>query len=234
MQQTIPQIKQSLKDAQTEVRLAGEAKWQEIKAHNPHLSGFEVKTKPYSYKKRPAGFNKVIERLMSEISYPSGMNYDSGVSYTAGADRTQAAIIERIRPSFSNHKILPNVWNRKLTKKQFEKMQGMAWRNFRKPIDIKGCKTLAQVKKRIQAAIHANDATFTFKGTIAIDNKAVIVGKDIYAIETRKSTGHEYPSIRVNIGNKRAWLRVDLLRLILPCNMIIAENKASKTALKTS
>ncbi len=236
MQQTTPPIKQNLREALAEYRKAGDTKWQEIKAKNPHLSNFEMKSKPYCYQRRPSGFSKVIDRLMDDIAIPASKNYETGISYPARADMKQADIIERIKPLFPSHKILPNIWNRKLTKKQFARMQTLAWSNFRKPIDIKGCKTLAEVKRRIQAALHASDATYSFKGTITIDNDTVVIGNETYTIEKRISAGHEYPSIRVNVGGgadrKRQWLRVDVLRSILPYKMIIPEKNANKTTLQ--
>jgi hypothetical protein len=146
---------------------------------------------------------------MDSIAYPAGY------ANAAGADRTQTKILTMTRDEFPSHNISANLWNAPLTKKQFTRMQQLAWNNFRPGIDLKGCKTLAQCKKRIMAVIHTKDPSFAFKATISADKDKVIVGKKVYHIEDRKSGGYVYPSIRVTLGKKRAWLRLDVLHSLL-------------------
>jgi hypothetical protein len=233
MESTItPQIKQSLKDAQAEVHKATKTAWETIKAKSPHLTGFEIKAKTYCYKKRAQRFHRVIDSIIDVITSPPAKNHETGELIPAGVERSQVDILRRIIPSFPNHKILPNIWNKKLTSKQFEKLQMRAWRNFRKPIEIKGCNTLAAVKQRIYAALHANDAAYRFNGDVTIDEKTVVVGKAVYAIEAKGTGKYKYPSIRVEVGGKRVWLRVDALSKLLPSKMIIPEKKTRETALK--
>jgi hypothetical protein len=208
-----PLPKQCLKEKQAHIRNVITAEWQKIKNDNPALSNWEIKPDIHCYKKRPPGFHLVINRIMETITTPQSRN-PLYAHIPAGADKTQTQILAEIRPSFSNHNIQPNVWNRPLTKQQITKLKRLGG-NFQQPINLAGCKTLAQAKKRIQAALHASDATSSFKGTITIDNDKVVVGKQVYSIEKRTASGHEYPSIRVNVGGKRSWLRVDLLRSLL-------------------
>jgi len=232
MQQT-NQKKQTLKEFQVHLHDIAKAEWLKVQGENPELSNWTIKLDSHCYRKRPPGFHKVIEEIMKIITTPQSRN-PMYAHVPAGADRTQAEILRQIRPNFATHNIQPNVWNRILTRKQLERLKQLAGSNFRKPIDIAGCKTLAQAKKCIQAALHAGDASFSFKGIITIDDDALVIGKETYPIEKRKASGHEYPSIRVNVNGKRQWLRVDTLRSILPCKMIKSEKNANEKTVKSA
>lgn len=180
-------------------KAAAKAEWNKHKAKHPELSGWELGGEIFCYKKRPPGFSRVIKEIMKHLTYPGY------------ADKKQVEILEGIKPLFPQHNLQPTIWNKKLRKSQLETMKSYLPGNNLGSVDIQGCKTLAHIKRRIEAYLHpCNKVFYEFRRKIMMDDRAVVVDKQLYRIETRK-----HPSIRITIDGKRCWLRVDVLKTLL-------------------
>jgi len=192
-------------DAKAHLKKILKTEWERFRSQNPQFSTSELKVETCIYKKRPPGYSKVYLDIMERLLW------------RGCADKTQQAILAEIRPLHPTQNIVANIWNKPLKKKQLEAMKTMIGGGDRRTssVNIAGCRTLAEIKERIRAHIHSAEAVQTFKGTIAIDSTSVIVGKKAYTITHRSTGKYQYPAIRITVGNKRPWVRVDMLTALL-------------------
>jgi len=153
----------------------------------------------HAYVRKP-GTHQILSAIMRLVAYPGGLN------------KTKKEILDEVKTQLPQHRdsVNYNVWYRKLKPAQWTKMQQVISGNLAKPVSIKGCKTLSDIRNKLIAESAKRAASFTTTVTVTIDVKTVVIGEEIYAISVRKSKGKEYPSIRV--GKKRMFINVTALR----------------------
>ena len=199
------QTPQNYGEAQAHLKKTLQVEWNRLRSQNPHLAGMELKAETLIYKKRPAGYYKVYLDIMERLLW------------RGYADKTQQAILSEIKPLHPHQNIMPNIWQKKLTKTQMDAMNTKVKTsgNNTQNIDLAGCRTLADIKGRIRMHLHSAEAVQTFKGKIAINSTTVVIGRDTHLIHNKPTGKYQYPSIRVAVGKKRPWVRVDVLAALL-------------------
>ena len=183
------------------VTKAGRLAEKEFITSNPEASKLGYIHQGRAYEKKP-GFGSVVPKIVDYMVL------------LGRAKLTQKTILHEVRKSLPNQVIQDNIWSRPLRRNELNKAQERITGNMTRPISVDGCKTLSDIKKKLKASLTVKDAAFTAKVAIAIDVSTVVIGKNVYPIQKRKvgKGKYEYPSIRIGTGNKRQWVRVDLLR----------------------
>ena len=168
---------------------------------HPEASKLRYIHQGHAYENKP-GFGVVVPKIVDYMVL------------LGRAKLTQKAILDEVRKSLPHQVIQNNIWSKKLRRGELTKLQTRITGSMAHPISIDGCKTLSDIKKKLKASLTVKDAVFTAKVTIAIDADNVVIGKNVYPIQKRKAGKgkYEYPSIRIGTGDKRQWVRVDLLK----------------------
>lgn len=189
---------------QRKVNEAAEARAKKLKESNPDYADLDIKCMNVAYVRGQKGISKVYFKIADMIMYPENMG------------KTQAAIIKEIQPLFPELTIRTNIWNRELIPAVKDRIERRMSSNTSKPINFRGCNTLAQMRKRVKAAFKVAGSGKTFKTPITFASDSVVIGKTSYPITKKSAAGKVYPSIRVEvIGKGRCWVRVDALKAVL-------------------
>lgn len=172
---------------------------------NPDCNDLAVKPMNIAYVRRKGATTKVITEIASRMMNP------------ANKDKTQAEILRDIQPQFPEITLHANLWQNELSPGLWRKVEAIVQNGLRKPVSLRGCKTLSKIRKKVQAAQQVAAGARTFKTEITFTNaRTVIIGNKSYPIVMRGSEGAEYPCIRINVKDKgRCWLRVDALAAAL-------------------
>lgn len=174
----------------------------EAQNHNPAFQRFGLNARVQLFRKRPAGFTKVIPKIVDVLLW------------TGRWERTQAEVLEEALSFLPGHSVSANIWTKKLSpsalKRVRERIRGNA-----PNVDIKGCTTLSQIKKAITAQKKnaSNDKSAKVSITFAPDS--VVINNTVHPICNGKSGEHTYSRVRVNVDGKRQWIRVDALQALL-------------------
>jgi hypothetical protein len=173
----------------------------EFISSNPDAAKLRYVHQGHAYENKP-GFGSVVPKIVDYMVI------------LGRAKLTQKAILDEVRKNLPNQVIQNNIWSMPLKRSVLNKAQERITGNMTRPISVDGCKTLSDIKKKLRASLTVKNAVFTAKVTIAIDADNVVIGKNVYPIQKRQAGKgkYEYPSIRIGTGNKRQWVRVDLLR----------------------
>lgn len=203
-EQSYKDVGKKLADAERYAENAAKNAWKEYVSQNPELTNNAgIKVGINCFVKRPAGFSKVVPAIAERLMWKGW------------CERTQLDILKEVKPLFPEQKLLPNIWTKKFTKWERDRVKTLVTSNASKPISLQGCDTLSELKKRISAANKLAGADQVIKATISITKDAVVVNKKEYPIEKIKSEGYEYNRIRITVGAKRQWLRLDTLLAFL-------------------
>lgn len=199
---------QFVEEAEQRLRLEKElsriqmAAFQEVLDRNPEFRKFGLDARVRVFRKRPAGFTQVIPKIVEVLTW------------TGRSERTQAAVLQEALSKLSGQSVSANIWTRKLSpsslRRAKEKIRGLA-----PHIDIKGCTTLSEIKKAITAQKKASSNDKSAKVCITITSDSVVINNTVLPIFIGKSGEHTYSRVRVNVGNKRQWIRVDALQALL-------------------
>ena len=167
---------------------------------NPDLvAKYSTRTEIVCRPRGQEGFTEVYPKIVERMFFKKNEG------------KTQIDILKDVRPLFPKLVIHPGVWQHDIPKWAFDKIDTFIACSMY-PVDIRKCKTLSQIKKKLDAAIQAKAALRTFKTAVAISRDAIVIGDESYLIEARKVGDYKYRSIRVKTNDgKRSWIRVDAL-----------------------
>lgn len=135
-----------------------------------------------------------------------------------GLHKSKAQIVREVQklvPTAQQENVHYSLWYKKLTSRQWAKMQQLISTNSVHYVSIKGCKTLDEIRDKLIAAEIKRNPTFEAKAQIVIGNAKVTVGKKAYSIIKNPAKGKTYPIIKVMVNGKQASIRVDALRALL-------------------
>jgi hypothetical protein len=143
----------------------------------------------HAYVKKP-GSAKVVPAIMSWLVAKGG------------ADRTQKAILDDVRKELPNQDIQDNVWFKELKGWQLKKLQEKIYmsRKFEEYVEIKGCKTLSDIKKRLKVSTNIIEADYNAKANVSVKGDNLVVGKKTYLISDRKSGIYTYQLVKRGTG----------------------------------
>jgi hypothetical protein len=171
---------------------------------NPSLAMFGFIAQNRLYQKRPPGFSKIVPAIADRLSWQGQ------------AHRTQADILADIQAAFPGYpNISANIWARELQSHVLKKIRQQFQSSFYHSVDLKDCKSLAQIKKAVLAADKTANAKHSFRVTVAIATDALVVNDVTYPIINHTSGRYAYPSVRVTVDGKRPWVQVAHLIALL-------------------
>ncbi|MEZ5919096.1 MAG: hypothetical protein R3D66_04035 [Alphaproteobacteria bacterium] len=132
--------------------------WADMIKEDPELEAkYKIHAMNVCYHKRSAGAWRIVPKIAECLLWKGY------------AEKTQKAILEKVREELPNQIIHDNIWSRELSRKELGRVEKAIKGNMVKPIDIKGCRTLSQIKKRLVAANRDESEVYTFKTTIKVD-----------------------------------------------------------------
>lgn len=168
------------------------------RAH-PILREYRVKANRIIYKAKPEGSSKIIPAIMEY------MLTDDAIG------KTNKALVEHVAEGFPEHNIAANIMNKKLQPWAIKKIEKIA----KDRVDVTGCKTLSEIRKRIKAGQRTGHLEYLYSGKIRISKNGVLVGKQLFSIETNKAKDKEYKVVRVNLEGDRYSIRVEAVVALL-------------------
>lgn len=167
---------------------------------NPDYADLKIKPANIAYIQRKGETTKALIELAQRMTYPSNR------------DKTQANILQDVQSMFPGTQLYNSLWQKPLPPSLLRKILPKVNNNLPKPINLQGCKTLSQIRKKVQASQQIATGKRSFKVQITFTNESVIIGKESYPLEMRSSNY----CIRITLKNgKRCWVRVDGLAAVL-------------------
>lgn len=138
------------------------------------------------------------------------------MTWLSNVDKTQVSIIAQVQEKLPDLIIRPNIWNKKLSGRFKHKIIEKVKCNLSKPVDLRGCDTLAKIRKKVKMALRIASGALTFQPKIIVGGNTITIEKKSYSIVMRSVKGYSYPYIRVDVKNKRrCWVRADGLVAML-------------------
>lgn len=173
---------------------------------NPDYNDLAFKPNNTVYIRRKRGTTKAILEVAKRMMYRDNEN------------RTQTAILQDVQPDFPEITLHNALWSRELPAYLVRKIEPIVNDVLRKPISLRGCKTLSQIRKKAKVSQQKSAGAQSFKPEIIITAEpAIIIGKTHYPVTMRGSGEKQHPYIRVPLldGEERCWLRADGLEAAL-------------------
>lgn len=187
-------------------REAGKQEHQRLLKSNPELVGKKIHFLPD---------NRCLPS--AEIPFTEAyLKILDAMLFTGGSEKTQKEINEEVRKQFfpDKGKISLNIWTKPLEPWAIRNITTRIMSNMTKPVDITGCKTLGEIRRRLKVSQSDGGAVFQYSGKILVNKKVVEVGKASYPIMKRRKAY----AIQIPINNddgKRQWIRLDALLALL-------------------
>ncbi|MDP2152816.1 MAG: hypothetical protein Q8J66_04050 [Methylotenera sp.] len=128
--------------------------------------------------------------------------------------KTQKDILERVKFITGIHELTANLWTRTFRSYTFTLLNKRISDEGLK-ISLVNCKTLSDVRKRVQAYFTSLNGELKLKAELVIAGSKLVVNGTTYPITLSGSGTSEYKRIRVNVGDKRQWIRLDALEALL-------------------
>lgn len=169
-----------------------------IKAEYPEFFKLRVSSEIRAYKKPPKGWSGHQLRIVNSM-----------LENPAFLRLTNAEVLKRVRDWYDGYEPSSSVMYRPLYRSSRPKIEA-ALQQRGIELRLNSNATLSKIKKVIQAK-RSPSASSTFNSTIEISEQHVIVDDRSFPIET----GREHPSVRVSVGGRRPYLRVDVLKALL-------------------
>lgn len=198
---------EQLSDAQlasilrAEVRQAASMRVAELHASDPRFRSFKLKAELHAYKKRPKGWSKHQERIVG------GM-----LSVSQFRNLTNADIVRQVAEWFPGYRPSASIMYQPIFKSSREPIERLL-RQYGLAIQLRPKETLSTLKKAILAG-QREDEEEQLTGEVTIGEYFVVAGGRQFRID--KSRKH--PAIRVAVGEKRQYVRIDHLRGLLAGN----------------
>ncbi|MBI1326297.1 MAG: hypothetical protein GC136_01490 [Alphaproteobacteria bacterium] len=129
-------------------------------------------------------------------------------------NRNQTEMLKEIQSKYSDLKLYPAVWNKKLSGGLKQKIKQRIEANLTTPVSLANCNTLAEMRRKVLSTrATAAPSSHKFKPSIIFTGESVTIGRKVYPLEMRGSG--KYPCIRVEHRGRRQWLRMDVLVTLL-------------------
>lgn len=128
--------------------------------------------------------------------------------------KTQKDILEKVKFTTGIHELTANLWTRPLRRYTFALLNKRISDEGLK-ISLVNCKTLSDVRKRVQAYFTSLNGELKLKAEVVIAGNKLVVNGTTYPITSNGSGTSEYKRIRVSVGEKRQWIRLDALEALL-------------------
>lgn len=134
-------------------------------------------------------------------------------------DRTgikkQIEILNEVRKELNTPNIPNSIWQRKLSRPVMKKINERLQMNMVKPPNIKNCKSLSDIKKLVLAGIKSKLAVQKYTPKIEVSRQFLVIDGKTYNVEPKFSKGKQYLGIRLIVGKKRTYLRLDAIVTLL-------------------
>jgi hypothetical protein len=163
--------------------------------------GFRFSGKAYIEKSTPTNYPLVLTRILDCI-------LDKRAGFTS-----QKAILDSVKKSTNIKELNANIWNLPL-KRYMKALLYKRLENHGADISLAGCSNMSEIRKTIATYYAKRQSVHKLKLDITITPNEIIVNDTSYKIINRQSRGYEYKSIRLKIGAKRPWLRVNELKVL--------------------
>jgi hypothetical protein len=169
------------------------------RAAHPEAGAVRLKAEVFSYPKRPKGFS----------SHPAVV---VGWFVTArdALRETNAATVARLQAKYEPYKVPTAILTRPLPAKALESIAKILAEN-EKSVDLKANNTLSKIKRALQGKETAEEAGI-YDVQFAFGPGVVVVGGIEYPVQTTEAG---YRRIRVAVGDKRSWVRCDILEALV-------------------
>lgn len=128
--------------------------------------------------------------------------------------KTQKDILEKVKFTTGIYELTANLWTRPLRRYTFALLNKRISDEGLK-ISLVNCKTLSDVRKRVQAYFTSLNGELKLKAEIVIAGNKMVINGRTYNIARTGSGSTEYRRVRVIVGDKRQWIRVDALEALL-------------------
>ncbi|MBN8521911.1 MAG: hypothetical protein J0L77_08475 [Alphaproteobacteria bacterium] len=145
------------------------------KALNPDCVDLAVKPLNFAYIKRKDSTTKAIIAVANAMMRPSNEG------------KTQAGILKEVQNQFPETPLYDSLWQRQLSPGLLRRIEIIVNDPLPKPISLKGCKTLSQIRKKLDTSREITKGARSFKVKITFTGKTVLIGKKIYNLEKRSS-----------------------------------------------
>ena len=165
------------------------------------------------------GFNfeyqgRVTARKYVNVNYKAALLHMLDCILERGNNpTTQAEILSSTKAKLGIHELNANIW--KMPLKRY--MLGIIKNKFTDrclAISLVNCKDMSSVRKAVEAHYIKQASSHHAKLDIAFTSAKVLVNGTSYKISANQAGCKQYELIRVVVGGKRVWLRVDALKVL--------------------
>ena len=181
-----------------EMRAEMKAAEQKLRNENPEYRGLKLKSEVFAYRKRPRGWSGHQERVVS------GM-----LTNKQFLNSTNAAIVEQVADWYPDYQPSTSIMYRPLYASSIAKISRL-FREHGLEIVVRPSDTLSKLKRAIQAG-KRDEMENALQGQITIMANYVIVNSKTFSIHKARKN----PSIRIALGDRRPYVRVDYLTALL-------------------
>lgn len=198
-------LDQSKDMAYIHTRLLKAQKQELERIHNelPKFKKYKAKPQTIVYKAGQAGASKIVPKLMEHILMKGA------------GKKTNIEIVREVRPLFPEHNIPDNVMNKPLQRWDVDAIKELMAAKMKEPVNIKGCKTLSQIRKKIKLDKQIAKRVLSYKPVITVNRKSFVINGKAYPIELHETGKYQYLRIRIDVDGKRTPLRLDALLELL-------------------
>lgn len=184
---------------QAAIRDAAQMAEKAYRNQNPQAGGLKTKSEIRVYLKRPKGFS----------GYPSRMVYGMLNSPIALREPNKA-FIERLQAQYPNYRVPIGLMSYPVPPKELERISKLLKASGRN-INLKLNNTLSKIKLALRAKDTVASTQRTYNLQLAFGDKSVVAnGVNLTVSHDAKG----YDRIRLGVGDKRQWLRCDVLELL--------------------
>lgn len=163
--------------------------------------GFKFSGKAYVERNAPINYRLAFMHMLDCI-------IDRRAGFT-----TQKAILDSVKKSTGIRELNAGIWN--LPLKKFMKAKFRDRLNAHGlQIPIAACSNMSDVRKAIETYYAKKQAVHKLKLDLTFTPNEIIVNDTSYKISTVTTGAYKYKSIRLHIGDKRPWLRVNELKVL--------------------
>lgn len=126
---------------------------------------------------------------------------------------TQKAILDSVKKSTGIRELNANIWKLPLKKFMLGKLRDrIEAHNLH--ISLAACSNMSDIRMIIDTHYAKKLAVHKLRLDVTITPNEIIVNDTSYKIINRQSSTYTYKSIRLKIGDKRPWLRVNELKVL--------------------
>lgn len=166
---------------------------------NPQAGGLKTKSEIRVYLKRPKGFSGHPSRLVEVM-----------LSSRIALREPNKAFVERLQARYPTYRVPIGLMSYPVPPRELERISKLLKAGGR-DIDLKLNNTLSKIKLALRAKDITASTQRTYNLQLAFGNKSVVAnGVNLTVSHDAKG----YDRIRLGVGDKRQWLRCDVLELL--------------------